>query len=65
VGVKDEAGNRGVSGEINRRERPPWRPERGQCVRIWGTNVTVPEWAAFTLAMAVCVALLIIALVAF
>jgi hypothetical protein len=50
--------------EIDRRQRPPWKPERGQYVRVIGT-VSVPEWAAFTVAMAACIALLIISLVVF
>lgn len=54
-----------MSGEVNRRERAPWKPQRGQYIRLWPTSLAVPEWAAFTLAMAVCIALLIIALVAF
>ena len=53
-----------MSGDVSRRERPPWRPERGQRVRIIGT-LSIPEWAGFTVAMAVCVALLIVAVVAF
>jgi hypothetical protein len=53
-----------MSGEMSHRERPPWRPERGQRVRIIGT-LSVPEWAAFTVAMLVCIALLVVALVAF
>ena len=55
----------GVSGDVSRRERPPWRPERGQYVRVWGTSLAVPEWVAFSVTMVVCVALLIVALVAF
>ena len=53
-----------MSGSVSRRERPPWRPERGQRVRVIGT-ISVPEWAAFTVAMAFCVALLIVAVVVF
>lgn len=51
--------------DIERRERAPWKPERGQYVRVWGTRIAVPEWAGFTVAMAVCIALLIVALVLF
>ena len=54
-----------MSGDVSRRERPPWRPERGQYVRVWGTTLAVPEWVAFTVAMAVAVALPIVAIVAF
>ena len=54
-----------MSGSVSRKERPPWRPERGQYVRVWGTGLAVPEWAAFTIAMAVCVALLLVAVVVF
>lgn len=54
-----------MSGEVSRRERPPWKPERGQYVRLWPTRIAVPEWAGFTIAMAFCIALLIVALVAF
>ncbi len=53
-----------MSGSVSRRERPPWRPERGQRVRVIGT-ISVPEWAAFAVAMAFCAALLIVALVVF
>ena len=49
-----------MSGSVDRRERPPWRPERGQYVRIWGTSLAVPEWIGFTIVMLV-VALLIVA----
>ncbi|HTQ92770.1 MAG TPA: hypothetical protein VMK84_25075 [Streptosporangiaceae bacterium] len=54
-----------MSGSVSRRERGPWKPGRGQYVRIWGTSLAVPERVAFAVAMAVCVALLIIALVLF
>lgn len=57
-----------MSGSVSRRERPPWRPERGQRVRFTGTRLSVSEWTGFTLAMATiafCVALLIVAVVVF
>ena len=49
--------------EVDRRERPPWRPERGELIRIPGTTIAVPEWAGFCLVLAVAIALLIIAIV--
>ena len=54
-----------TGGGVHRRERPPWKPQRGEVIRIPGTTLAIPAWAGFTVAMAVCVALLIIALVAF
>ena len=54
-----------MSGSVSRKERPPWKPERGQHVRIWGTSLAVPEWVAFSVAMAACIALLIVAVVVF
>jgi hypothetical protein len=54
-----------MTGNVSRRERPPWKPERGQYIRIPGTTLAIPELAGFTIAMAVCVALLIIAVVVF
>lgn len=48
------------------RERAPWKPERGQRVRIIG-RLSISEWAGFTVAMtvaALCVALLIALLIA-
>lgn len=50
-----------MSGEVSRRERPPWKPERGEMIRIPGTAISVPEWAGFTLVMCFAVAMLIIA----
>jgi hypothetical protein len=49
------------------RERPPWKPERGQRVRIIG-RLSISEPVGFTLAMtfaALCVALLIAAVLVF
>ena len=54
-----------MSGNVSRRERGPWKPERGQLVRLWPTRLAIPEWAAFTLAMAVALALLIVSVVVF
>lgn len=48
--------------EVSRRERAPWLPERGQRVRVIGT-VSVPEWAAFSVAMVVAVLLLVAGIV--
>jgi hypothetical protein len=33
------------------RKPAPWKPERGQYVRLWPTRIAVPEWAGFTIAM--------------
>lgn len=54
-----------MSGQVDRRERGPWRPERGQYVRFPGTTLAIPEWAGFTLVVIVAVALLVVAIVAF
>jgi hypothetical protein len=65
VGRLGAAGGRGVSGDVDRRVRPPWRPERGQYIRFPGTTLAVPEWIGFAVAMAVCVALLAVAVLVF
>jgi hypothetical protein len=51
--------------DIERRQRPPWKPQRGELIRLPGTTLAVPEWAAFTVVMVFCLVLLIIALIAF
>jgi hypothetical protein len=51
--------------EIDRRQRPPWKPQRGELIRVPGTTLAIPEWAGFCIVVAACVALLIVALVAF
>ena len=53
-----------MSGSVSRKERPPWRPERGQRIRIIGT-LSVSEPAGFTIALLFCIALLIVAAVVF
>lgn len=57
-----------MSGNVDRRGRnfwdPSW-PERGQYIRLWPTRLEIPEWAAFGIVVAVCVALLIVSVVAF
>lgn len=50
-------------GEVSRRQRPPWKPERGQYVRVG--PLAIPEWAGFSIVVAFCVILLVVALVAF
>jgi hypothetical protein len=54
-----------VSGDVDRRGRGPWRPERGQYVRFPGTTLAIPEWAGFTVVVAFCVVLLVVAIVVF
>ena len=54
-----------MSGEVDRHERGPRWPERGEWVRLWPLPVEVPEWAGFSIVMVVLVALLIVSLVAF
>jgi hypothetical protein len=54
-----------VSGKVSRRERPPWKPERGQLIRIPGTTLAIPELAGFAIVMAVCVVLLVVAVMVF
>lgn len=49
--------------EIERRERPPWKPQRGELIRIPGTTLAIPERAGFWLVMAVAVAWLVVAVV--
>ena len=49
--------------QVSRRERPPWRPGRGELIRIPGTTLAIPEWAGFTIAVIVAVILLIAAVV--
>ena len=51
--------------EIERRERPPWRPARGERIGLPGTTLSIPEWAGFVIVLAVCIALLVIFLTAF
>lgn len=47
-----------------RRKRPPWRPERGERVRIIGT-LSVSEWAGFTAVLVFCIVLLIVSVTVF
>ncbi len=75
MGIEDEAGSAGPAAggvtvgrhglEVDRREHPPWRPERGELIRIPGTTISFPEWAGFAAVMIFAVALLIIALMLF
>lgn len=48
--------------EIDRREQAPWKPQRGEFIRLPGTTLAIPEWAGFTVVLAIVVALLILAL---
>ena len=48
-------------GSVSRRERAPWRPEKGQYIRPWGTRLAVSERAAILLVF--CAILLVIAFV--
>ena len=52
-----------MSGSVDRREHPPWRPERGERIRFPGTTISVPEWAGFAAVVIFAVALLVIAVV--
>lgn len=52
-----------TDGSVDRRERAPWKPEKGQYIRPWGTRLAIPERVGAMIVGAVAMALIIWALV--
>ena len=51
-----------MTGDVDRRERGPWKPEKGKYVRIWPLRVEVSEPVGIVLAVVVGVPVLAVLL---
>lgn len=49
--------------EVSVRKRAPWKPEKGELVRLWPFRLAIPEWAWFAIVAAVIVLVVILLLV--